>query len=42
MDDVLAIALEGPLPQYNEDAEGQGMPSVTPTPASQQLPVQHQ
>src|SRR5437763_579179 len=37
MDDVLAIALEGPLPQYNEDAEGQGMPSVTPTTPSQQL-----
>jgi ATP-dependent Lon protease len=43
MDEVLAIALEGPLPKYNEEhAEAQGLPTVTPTPASQQLPVQHQ
>jgi ATP-dependent Lon protease len=42
MDDVLAIALERPLPQYTEPAESQDLPSVTPTPASQQLPVQHQ
>jgi len=42
MDEVLAIALEGPLPQYSGEAEGQGLPTVTPTPTSQQLPVQHQ
>ena len=42
MDEVLAIALEGPLPQYSEEGEAQGLPTVTPTPASQQLPVQHQ
>ena len=42
MDDVLAIALEGPLPKFVEDAETQGMPAVTPTSPSQQLPVQHQ
>ena len=41
MDGVLAIALEGPLPQYSEEGEAQGLPTVTPTPASQ-LPVQHQ
>ena len=42
MDEVLAIALEGPLPKYGEETESQGLPTVTPTPASQQLPVQHQ
>ena len=42
MDEVLAIALESPLPKYSEEAEAQGLPAVTPTPASQQLPVQHQ
>jgi len=42
MDEVLSIALEGPLPKYSEEAEAQGLPAVTPTPASQQLPVQHQ
>jgi ATP-dependent Lon protease len=41
MDDVLGIALEGPLPEYIESAETQGMPAVTPTQPSQ-LPVQHQ
>jgi ATP-dependent Lon protease len=41
MDDVLGIALEGPLPEYIESAETQGMPTVTPTQPSQ-LPVQHQ
>ncbi|HKR32326.1 MAG TPA: endopeptidase La [Terriglobales bacterium] len=41
MDDVLAIALEGPLPEYIETTETQGMPAVTPTQPSQ-LPVQHQ
>src|SRR5437763_9032136 len=41
MDGVLAIALEGPLPQYSEEGEAQGLPTVTPTPAYQ-LPVQHQ
>ena len=40
MDDVLAIALEGPLPKFTEE-EGQGLPAVTPQP-SQQAPVQHQ
>ena len=42
MDEVLAIALEGPLPQYSEEAEAQGLPTVTPAPPSQQHPVQHQ
>jgi len=42
MDDVLAIALERPLPQYSETAEPQDLPAVTPTSPSQQLPVQHQ
>src|SRR5438874_3236705 len=42
MDEVLAIALEAPLPQYSEQAEAQGLPTVTPTPPSQQHPVQHQ
>jgi len=42
MDDVLAIALEGPLPKFVEDAETQGLPAVTPTQPSQQAPVQHQ
>jgi ATP-dependent Lon protease len=42
MDDVLAIALEGPLPQYVGDTETQGLPAVTPTQPSQQVPVQHQ
>src|ERR1700756_2693474 len=41
MDEVLAIALEHPLPQYTE-AETQGMPSVPPTQPAAQLPVQHQ
>jgi len=41
MDDVLAIALEGPLPQFSEETETGGMPAVTPTPL-QQPPVQHQ
>jgi ATP-dependent Lon protease len=41
MDDVLAIALEGPLPEYIEPTDTQGMPTVTPTQPSQ-LPVQHQ
>jgi ATP-dependent Lon protease len=41
MDEVLSIALEGPLPEYIESAETQGMPAVTPTQPSQ-LPVQHQ
>src|SRR5690242_15852727 len=41
MDDVLGIALEGPLPEYIESGETQGMPAVTPTQPSQ-LPVQHQ
>ena len=41
MDEVLSIALEGPLPQYIEGSEAQGLPTVTPTPPSQ-LPVQHQ
>jgi len=41
MDDVLAIALEGPLPQYIEPSETQGMPTVTPTQPAQH-PVQHQ
>ena len=41
MDDVLGIALEGPLPEYIESTETQGMPTVTPTQPSQ-LPVQHQ
>src|SRR5207248_4230873 len=39
MDEVLAIALEAPLPQYSEQAEAQGLPTVTPTPPSQQHPV---
>jgi len=42
MDEVLSIALEAPLPKYSEEAEAQGLPAVTPTPASQQLPIQHQ
>jgi ATP-dependent Lon protease len=42
MDEVLAIALEGPLPQYVGDTETQGLPAVTPTQPSQQVPVQHQ
>src|SRR5579859_1501623 len=42
MDDVLAIALERPLPQYSEATEPQDLPAVTPTSPSQQLPVQHQ
>jgi len=41
MDEVLAIALEGPLPQFSEETETAGMPAVTPTPL-QQPPVQHQ
>jgi ATP-dependent Lon protease len=41
MDEVLAIALEGPLPQFSEETEATGMPAVTPTPL-QQPPVQHQ
>jgi len=41
MDEVLSIALEGPLPQYIEGSESQGLPAVTPTQPSQ-LPVQHQ
>ncbi len=41
MDEVLSIALEGPLPEYIEPADTQGMPAVTPTQPSQ-LPVQHQ
>ena len=41
MDEVLAIALEGPLPQFSEETEAAGMPAVTPTPL-QQPPVQHQ
>ena len=42
MDDVLAISLEQPLPKYSEEAEAHDLPTVPPTPASQQLPVQHQ
>jgi ATP-dependent Lon protease len=42
MDDVLAIALEGPLPKYLEESETQGMPGVTPSTPLQQPPVQHQ
>ena len=42
MDDVLAIALEGPLPKYIEESETQGMPGVTPSTPLQQPPVQHQ
>ncbi|HEX4664137.1 MAG TPA: endopeptidase La [Terriglobales bacterium] len=42
MDDVLAIALEGPLPKYIEESEAQGMPGVTPSTPLQQPPVQHQ
>jgi ATP-dependent Lon protease len=42
MDDVLAIALEGPLPKYIEESEAQGMPGVTPSAPLQQPPVQHQ
>src|SRR3954453_1449311 len=42
MDDVLAIALEGPLPKYIEESETQGMPGVTPSAPLQQPPVQHQ
>ena len=41
MDEVLSIALEGPLPQYIEGSEAQGLPAVTPTQPTQ-LPVQHQ
>jgi ATP-dependent Lon protease len=39
MDDVLAIALEGPLPKYIEESETQGMPGVTPSTPLQQPPV---
>jgi ATP-dependent Lon protease len=42
MDEVLAIALEHPLPKYIEETETQGMPSVPPTQPTAQLPVQHQ
>jgi ATP-dependent Lon protease len=42
MDDVLAIALERPLPKYIEESETQGMPGVTPSTPLQQPPVQHQ
>jgi ATP-dependent Lon protease len=42
MDEVLAIALERPLPQYTEQPETQDLPTVTPPAATTQLPVQHQ
>jgi ATP-dependent Lon protease len=42
MDEVLAIALEGPLPKYTEETEHRDMPAAPPTQPSAQLPVQHQ
>jgi ATP-dependent Lon protease len=42
MDEVLAIALEGPLPQYSQEAETEVLPAVTPGTPMQQPPVQHQ
>jgi ATP-dependent Lon protease len=41
MDDVLAIALEGPLPQYKEEAVAEDMPPVAP-PQPGQAPIAHQ
>jgi ATP-dependent Lon protease len=42
MDEVLAIALEHPLPKYSEEPGPQDLAAVPPTQPPQQLPVQHQ
>jgi ATP-dependent Lon protease len=42
MDEVLAIALEHPLPKYTEESAPADLTAVPPASPSQQLPVQHQ